>query len=120
MSGAYARPSTGKQAFSVLLGFCLALALLLSPYQLHSSPGSIFFIPERTEHTKHPSTQHEHQDSSKELRCLRCVLYGFQLPESVVPFTVVLVVLGFLKLAKISAPFSFITLSQNARAPPPS
>ncbi len=110
----------GAQLFSLLLAALLGLALFLSPYRLHNDPTSIFFVASTSatatsaEHTSH--TQH-HEDS-KTLQCLRCVLYGFQLPETATPFIVILVVLGFLKLAKPAEPFSFITLSKSARAPP--
>lgn len=105
-----------KQIFTVLLGVVLGLAIFVSPYQLHHSPGSIFFkkTPANTEHSSHE----QHHEDTKDIRCLRCVLYGFQVPEAIVPFVVILVVLGFLTVAKPAEPFSFITLSKSARAPP--
>jgi hypothetical protein len=107
-----------KQVFTLLLSALLGLAIFISPYQLHQSPGSIFFktFPASAE----PLAQHQHHDHDKtqELRCLRCVLYGFQVPETATPFIVILVVLGFLRLPKPSEPFSFIPLSKSARAPP--
>jgi hypothetical protein len=105
----------------------LGLALFLSPYQLHNNPASIFFVrvssaqsvastqstPQTNQHS-----QHQHHKETQGIHCLRCVLYGFQVPESIVPFIVILVILGFLKLAKLAEPFSFIFLGKNARAPP--
>ncbi len=107
-----------KQFLSLLLGLSLGLAIFISPYQLHNNPASVFFTKAAasTEHSTH--NQHQHQQQSQAMRCLRCVLYGFQLPETVAPFVVILVVLGFVKLAKPTQPFSFITLSKSARAPP--
>jgi hypothetical protein len=103
--------------FALLLAAMLGLALFLSPYRLHSSPTSIFFVSQTaaSEHAGH--SEHEHQQT-QELQCLRCVLYGFQLPETATPFVIILVVLGFIKVAKPIAPDSFITLSKTARAPP--
>lgn len=117
--------SSTKQAqlFSLLLASLLGIALFISPYQLHNNSGSVFFIkitsdvarssPDVNEHS-----QHQHHEKNQDIRCLRCVLYGFQLPETTAPFVVILVVLGFLKLARPAEPFSFITLSKKARAPP--
>jgi hypothetical protein len=113
------------QLFSLPLAVLLGLALFLSPYRLHNDPTSIFFVASTSattisanttsvEHSSHS----QHHEESKTLQCLRCVLYGFQLPETATPFLVILVVLGFLKLAKPAEPFSFITLSNSARAPP--
>jgi hypothetical protein len=110
------------QAVSLLLAFLLGLALFLSPYRLHDSPASIFFVNQSaasetaiSEHTAH--SQHDHEQT-QEPQCLRCVLYGFQLPETTAPFVVILVVLGFLRVAKPAEPFSFVTRSACARAPP--
>jgi hypothetical protein len=105
--------------FALLLAALLGLALFLSPYRLHSSPASIFFIVQTaaSDHAGHG--EHEHQQT-QELQCLRCVLYGFQLPETATPFVIILVVLGFIKVAKPIAPASFITPSKSARAPPAS
>jgi hypothetical protein len=104
-----------RQIFTLLLGVVLGLAIFVSPYQLHHSPGSIFFkkFPANAEHSSHE----QHQDT-KDIRCLRCVLYGFQVPETIAPFVVILVVLGFLTVAKPAEPFSFIPLGKSARAPP--
>jgi hypothetical protein len=104
-----------KRAFTLLLGVALGLAIFISPYTLHHSPGSIFFT-EISSSAESPS--HEHHQETKEIRCLRCVLYGFQLPETIAPLLVIFIVLGFLKLAKPPEPFSFIPLSKSARAPP--
>jgi hypothetical protein len=111
------------QLFSLLLASLLGLALFISPYQLHNNPASIFFVkitsdvassaPEAKQHS-----QHQHHKETQVIHCLRCVLYGFQVPETLAPFIVILVVLGFLKLVKLAEPFSFISLSKNARAPP--
>jgi hypothetical protein len=105
-----------KQFFTLLLGVMLGLAIFVSPYQLHHSPGSIFFtkFPANTE----PSSHDQHHEDTKDIRCLRCVLYGFQVPETIAPFVVILVVLGFLTVVKPAEPFSFITLDKSARAPP--
>jgi hypothetical protein len=104
-----------KQLFTLLLGVALGLAIFVSPYQLHHSPGSIFFKqPPAQKHSSHG----QHHEDTKDIRCLRCVLYGFQVPEAIVPFVVILVVLGFLTVTKPSEPFSFVTPSKSARAPP--
>jgi hypothetical protein len=109
--------SQSKQFLTLLLGLCLGLAIFISPYQLHANPGSIFFAEKSATSTDH-SAHAQHQQDSKELRCLRCVLYGFQAPETIASFVVILIVLGFITLAKHTQPFSFITLSKLARAPP--
>jgi hypothetical protein len=113
-----------KQLLSLLLGVSLGLAIFISPYQLHHNPASIFFntqtsVPTQlvpTEHATH--SQHEQHQDSQAIRCLRCVLYGFQVPETLEPFSVFLIVLGFLTFIKPTQPFSFITFSKKARAPP--
>jgi hypothetical protein len=104
-----------KQLFSLLLGALLGLAIFISPYQLHNNPASIFA------NSKATSQEHQHHNSKeipKDLKCLRCVLQGFQAPEVIAPFIVVIVVLGFLSFGKANEPFSFITLVNAARAPP--
>ncbi len=110
-----------RQAFTLLLAALLGLAIFISPYQLHHSQASIFFVTTVTNKAAEPS-HHTHQQNDQQepqsLRCLRCVLYGFQLPETLAPFIVILVVLGFLKLAKPIQPVSFIMPSKSARAPP--
>jgi hypothetical protein len=101
---------------AVLLGTLLGLALFISPYRLHQSSGSVFLtrLPTSTEHSSHEGHHHD----TKELRCLRCVLYGFQLPETIEPLIFILVVLGFLKLVKLTEPLSFVPFGKSARAPP--
>lgn len=120
MNETFDKHSKQAQLFSLLLSSLLGLALFISPYQLHDNSASIFFvkpsgISSTTQHASH--TQHEHQES-RDIRCLRCVLYGFQLPETIAPFVIILVVLGFINLAKPVEPVSFVTPSQSARAPP--
>jgi hypothetical protein len=109
-----------KQGITLLLGVVLGLAIFISPYQLHQNPGSIFFKVGSDTPSNHTSHEHQNHEEGKELRCLRCVLQSFEAPETIAPFVVVLVVLGFLKLAKPTEPFSFVTLSKSARAPPAS
>ena len=104
-----------KPLFSLLLAVLLGLAIFVSPYQLHNNPASIFAYSKTT------SQEHKHHDSKEtpqDLKCLRCVLQGFQVPERIAPLIVVIVVLGFLSFNKPSEPFSFITLINTARAPP--
>jgi hypothetical protein len=107
-----------KQVFTLLLGVMLGLAIFISPYQLHHNSASIFFkTPAETQTAAHTSHEHQHQNS-EELRCLRCVLQGFELPETIEPFIIIFITLGFLIPAKPSQPFSFIVLTKTARAPP--
>jgi hypothetical protein len=107
-----------KQVFTLLLGVMLGLAIFISPYQLRHNSASIFFkTATETRTATHPSHEHQHQHS-EELHCLRCVLQGFELPETIAPFMVIFITLGFLIPAKPNQPFSFIVLTKTARAPP--
>lgn len=108
-----------RQFLTLLLGVSLGLAIFVSPIELHNNPESIFFATKTSATVEHSShNQHQHHEKAKAIQCLRCVLYGFQAPETIAPFIAVLVVLGFIKVAKPIAPDSFITLSKTARAPP--
>jgi hypothetical protein len=113
-------PQRSRQVFTLLLGVLLGLAIFVSPYQLHQNPGSIFFKVGSGAASNHTSHEHQHHEEGKELRCLRCVLQSFETPETVTPLLIIFVVLGFVKLIKPTEPFSFITLSKSARAPPAS
>jgi hypothetical protein len=107
-------PSTKQCA--ALLAAVLGLALFLSPVQLHLNSAN-FPAPAAQDHASH--AQHgEAPSEDGTLNCLRCVLYGFQLPETAAPLIVIFVVLGFLKVARPAEPFSFIAPSKSARAPP--
>jgi hypothetical protein len=106
------RPLFTKQLLTLMLGGLLGLAIFISPYQLHNNPGSIF--------TKLNTSSHQHHLPQPEqmIECLRCVLYGFQIPETIVRIATILVVLGFITFAQPTQPSSFITPSKSARAPP--
>jgi hypothetical protein len=103
-----------KQVLALLLGLALSIAIFITPYQLHYSLEGSAEAASGSEQSEHA---HHHRQND-DIHCLRCILYGFQLPEILEPLLVVFVVLGFLKVAKPAEPFSFITLSKSARAPP--
>ena len=107
------------QKVSIWLAGFLGLALFLSPIQLHNNPASVFFDIQTSVHQNH--TSHHQQVPNQEtqvIRCLRCVLYGFLLPEVIAPLIITLVILGILKLLKLIAPYTFVSLTISARAPP--
>jgi hypothetical protein len=102
-----------KQLFTLLLGSLLGLAIFISPYQLHNHPGSIFSKLNTSSH------HHHHTPHSEQLiKCLRCVLYGFQIAEDPSPIIFILLVLGLLSLSKPQRPFRFVPIKKSARAPP--
>ena len=107
-------PFYAKQLFTLLLGGLLSLAIFISPYQLHNNPASIFAKIKTGSHQHHQPTS----ETTQTIKCLRCVLQGFGVPEIIVPFIFIVVVLGFLVFEKPSQPFSFITLSKRARPRP--
>jgi hypothetical protein len=111
-------PQLSRQVFTLWLGVLLGLAIFISPYQLHHNPGSIFFKISSKVTSNHSSHEHQHHEQSRELHCLRCVLQSFEAPEIIAPLIVIFVLLGFIKLAKPTEPFSFVTLGKSARAPP--
>jgi hypothetical protein len=102
-----------KQLFTLLLGGLLGLAIFISPYQLHNHPGSIFTKLNTSSHHHHHTPQ-----SEQLIKCLRCVLYGFQIAEDHTPIIFTLLVLGFLSLGKPQQLVSLILLKESARAPP--
>jgi hypothetical protein len=107
------------QKASVWIAGLLGLALFLSPIQLHNNPASAFYNIQSPVHHNHTSHHESSTDSdSAKLQCLRCVLYGFFIPEVIAPSIVTLIILGVLTLAEREEPFSFFTSTNTARAPP--
>ncbi len=106
------------QKVSIWLTGLLGLALFLSPIQLHNNPASIFFTVQTSvqNHTSHH--QHTPVQETQVIRCLRCILYGFLLPEVIAPLIVTVVTLEVLTIKKPIEPFSFVSLTISARAPP--
>ncbi|MGL4609612.1 MAG: hypothetical protein ACRCYY_07985 [Trueperaceae bacterium] len=111
-----------QQSFAWLLSVALGLAIFISPYQLHHSSASVFFVNQGSnqsaQHDAHSHHGHTDEEQSPGISCLRCILQGFELPETALPLITFLVVLSFLKLLEPIQPFSFIPLSKSARAPP--
>lgn len=110
--------SQTNAVLSLLMGGLLGLALFLSPVALHNNPQSIFFVAKTSANLEHTHQHHQDHDKTQAVQCLRCVLYGFELPVAIAPFIIIIVTLGFLILAKPAQPFSFISISKTARAPP--
>lgn len=94
----------------------LALALFLSPIQLHTNPASIFFALENPH--AHHHTHHQESDNAAPVKCLRCILYGFESPQEINALVVSLLVLGVLTFTRPQRPSIYLGRKQKARDSP--